>query len=919
MAVSFKIPASPQRSIFNLNEFLGVDFTNSGVNMDERRSPNAPNMVRNVPAKVRKRMGYELRHEFASHKPIYGTHLLKLNDTEIDTVTNTNRALNTSTTYQPFSLSADNTLLYTFGTPFFPNQKICYEFDYTLTEGLAVVEIGDITVELEPMVDGHIKGSTDFLPLSDTTLCTACYARISPDDPESSLLLLQIKNFSIMYETDSEYSYSPAPEDNGGTFSIANVISVGEQNFGSPLHNTDTVTVNNNKDWVDIEFAVNQDESISETPFCFLDVTASTTTTGQNSIKVVAKYADDSESTIYEGTSVNSKHFINTIPSQNNGYYLDRIVFYFSHNHGVTETFSATYTGLKLNSATPKTQYKPMQSVRLYHVGNELYSEYQGIYTLLYSNMNERRSQSWQFNSYIYIADGKNFIRYKSGDMTVTDVAKSGIGTIPTVTIGREPSGGGYPYEDRNLIQAGYEERFLADGTSANYQLSYFPLDSKAVTVKMMQNDGSFLDMNEGDDFSVNRTTGVVTFASVPPVSPLEGEDNVYITAYKTTEGSANRINNCTIGVMYGVNGDTNRLFLSGNSTYPNLDWYSEIDDPTYFADTSYSALGSETSAIMGYTRVGKYLATHKDENELSQSVFIRDGETVDEEDENGNKVTNTVFRITNTLQGAGTISRYCFGYLETEPLFLTREGIFAITSQDITGEKYGQNRSFYLNGKMLEELNLDNAFCVNFNNYYILAVNNKFYMLDGLQPVATDKSLPYATRQYTAFYCDNIPAYTLWVEEERLWFGTTDGLVFSFFTDETALESYADNGAPISAWWETPELDGKLFYKNKTFRYLAVRMMSSLSTSIKLWGKKHGIWSLLKEDTSSARYFAFSKIKFSAFSFSVDTSERLAHTKVRIKKVDKARFKLENSVVNEPFGLFDFALEYIESGNFKG
>ena len=59
MAVSFKVPASPKRSIFNIDNFLGVDLTNTGANIEEVRSPNAENMIRYVPGKVRKRMGYE--------------------------------------------------------------------------------------------------------------------------------------------------------------------------------------------------------------------------------------------------------------------------------------------------------------------------------------------------------------------------------------------------------------------------------------------------------------------------------------------------------------------------------------------------------------------------------------------------------------------------------------------------------------------------------------------------------------------------------------------------------------------------------------------------------------------------------------------------------------------------------------------
>ena len=58
MAVTFKVPKSPSKDIAITDTFLGVDLTNTGANIDGYRSPNAPNMNRNVPGKVRKRMGY---------------------------------------------------------------------------------------------------------------------------------------------------------------------------------------------------------------------------------------------------------------------------------------------------------------------------------------------------------------------------------------------------------------------------------------------------------------------------------------------------------------------------------------------------------------------------------------------------------------------------------------------------------------------------------------------------------------------------------------------------------------------------------------------------------------------------------------------------------------------------------------------
>lgn len=59
MAVSFRVPGQRAKSVVTISEFLGVDFTNHPTNVDLRRSPWAPNMIRDVPGKVRKALGYE--------------------------------------------------------------------------------------------------------------------------------------------------------------------------------------------------------------------------------------------------------------------------------------------------------------------------------------------------------------------------------------------------------------------------------------------------------------------------------------------------------------------------------------------------------------------------------------------------------------------------------------------------------------------------------------------------------------------------------------------------------------------------------------------------------------------------------------------------------------------------------------------
>lgn len=544
------------------------------------------------------------------------------------------------------------------------------------------------------------------------------------------------------------------------------------------------------------------------------------------------------------------------------------------------------------------------------HAGTNIYHGEE----LLYSEANNARSRSWQFGDKLYIIDGKKLlVYYKKEEDEVTTYHVEPVedsAYTPVLTISKDPEGGGTAYEDLNLLNPAFTEMFLGKENATEYCMSFDGLDERDIKVEVMNADGDFVEKTKGTDYTVDYSTGIITFVKAPGVSPLSGEDNVKITAYRTVDGYADRINKCTIGTLFGVNGALDRLFLSGNPDFINYDWHSAQYDPTYFEDTSYSQLGSDSSAILGYSIISNYLAAHKDYMERDQNIILRQGDLQDSE---------PVFRIANTLQGAGAIAKDSFVYLSTEPLFLTRLGVYAVTAQDITGEKYAQNRSFFLNGKLLEEPNLEDAYGFVYKDMYWLCINDVCYILDGLQPLMTDKSMPYSTRQYAGFYRTNVPANIMWENDGVLYFGSKDGNVCRFHTDKSALASYNDNGEAIEAIWETPDIDGNLFYKNKTLRYMAVRLESAIATSIKIYAMKRGLWNFIKYDDAAGRYFSFSQLVFSKLGFSGDKTQKISSTKLRIKKVDKFRIRILNDRLDEPFGVFNMAFEFVESGNFKG
>lgn len=545
-----------------------------------------------------------------------------------------------------------------------------------------------------------------------------------------------------------------------------------------------------------------------------------------------------------------------------------------------------------------------------------------------YDQMAEHKSVSFELNGKLLILDGTS-IKVVSADGSVKLL--NSIAYIPEFTISRDPDGGGKQKEPLNLIQPGFidcfyvaqssEEPSYNPSTIKTFQLSFGELDATTVKAWVMDSHGDFQELVENTGFTVNRTTGVVTFTTAPGPSPIMGTDNVKIQAYKTFEGYSDRINHCTIGAMFGVNGAHDRIFLSGNPdsgidedtdepyTFINCDWFSGQYDPTYFADINYSKLGSDNSAIMGYSIINNYLAAHKDTRELTQSILIREGDLVDDQ---------PVFKLINTLQGAGAISKYCFSYLETEPVFLTQLGVYAVTAQDVTGEKYAQDRSYYLEGKLLKEEGLENAHGFAWRDYYMVSINSHLYILDGLQPMQTDRSRPYATRQYAGFYFTNIPATCFFEKDGALYFGSESGKMYRFYQDDKDIYSYNDDGEAINAIWETVDISEKLFYKKKTYRYLAVRCLPEIVSSIRTFAQKEGIWQEIKDDQTKIKYFSYANLIYSKFTYSTNKTQKISSTKIRLKKLDHVRFRFQNGVLNEPLGINDFAVEYTQAGNVK-
>jgi len=93
---------------------------------------------------------------------------------------------------------------------------------------------------------------------------------------------------------------------------------------------------------------------------------------------------------------------------------------------------------------------------------------------------------------------------------------------------------------------------------------------------------------------------------------------------------------------------------------------------------------------------------------------------------------------------------------------------------------------------------------------------------------------------------------------------------------------------------------------------------MPSKSSSVIIESQRNGLWEVTKEDATSMRYFDFTDINFSKFSFDSDATAKIISSKVRLRRLDKARFRFTNNKLNEPLGIENFAVEYTQGGSHK-
>lgn len=491
----------------------------------------------------------------------------------------------------------------------------------------------------------------------------------------------------------------------------------------------------------------------------------------------------------------------------------------------------------------------------------------------------------------------------------------------PTILIARHPTqGGGVVYEDINMLTRQRSEQFIASSTDKKFTVSsqVHPYMDYAVYYRSSV-DGEWI-----LDSSATVSGATFTIASAHPSIP--NVDNIKITYYATGDGKADNVLNCKVAANYSK-GTQEQIFVSGNDDCPQYVYYSSLGNPTYFPENNYLYIGGSSTKTMGFLNIGEYLAVVKEENSGDSTIFLIyqtsfQTSSISNTDSTTGTTTSTTtteytFAVKRATSGIGAISKYCFGVLNDEPMFLSGRGVYGMTSTSLTSEKIVRNRSLYVDKKLTNEKNLDKAISVIYNGYYILCVNDKAYVFDGRHKVSDKRNN--TTYAYESYYWTNIPATSLMTFGNELFFGTKLGTICRF-KNSGEITDYSDDGQPILARWSTPnDNDGY------TEWFKTMKKKGSMCTVAPYEKSSVDVYIIADSETTSDSYNkeyvgtsyvdiwdGFSEVDFSRFSFDTRTGPRDYFWNKKKKKYKRLQIVLENNIADEPFGVFEIVKSYV-------
>jgi hypothetical protein len=495
--------------------------------------------------------------------------------------------------------------------------------------------------------------------------------------------------------------------------------------------------------------------------------------------------------------------------------------------------------------------------------------------TEIFAGLANNKSKGFSFGSLFYLLDGTNYLQYDGTTMQTV------IPYVSTLVISTPPAGGGTALEDFNLIGKAFIQKFSGDGTATNYQLALDNLDATLLDVTV---DGTTL--VEGTDFTVNRTTGVVTFVT----APSNGTNNVIIQAEKTVAGMADKIRKAVGFKIFGGTNDT-RVFVWKED---NILYRTDVNRANYFPENAFQRVGNDATKITG-------IRTQYD-TAVIEKEFSKWGMTYD------NSSGTPLFPVRPINDVIGCIAPDSLQLIDNSPVSLSKKGVYGLTGgvvrdeRNVTHLSYNVDKNNEFVTGLLSEANLENAISIDFDKKYFLALNGRVFIMD------YDKRSPENPVGEWLIW-NNIPASCFLEYEGRLYFGDSEnGLVYEFKKRGDS-GAHNDDGAIIEGYWKSRVTNFGLDERLKTVPKVFFSIKPDTVTSADLYYiNENGGSSLV--NTVNMSLYSYTYFDYARFTYVTSNLPQVTRTKVKAKKIIYFQLMIKNDKLNESLGILSVNIE---------
>lgn len=462
---------------------------------------------------------------------------------------------------------------------------------------------------------------------------------------------------------------------------------------------------------------------------------------------------------------------------------------------------------------------------------------------------------------------------------------------IPTVLMGRAPVGGGTVLEQYNAIGAGFTTSFSPTGTATVFTLPQTNLDATLLTCTSLG-----VTKVETTDFTVNRTTGLVTFTT----APVLGTDTLKIIAYKTDLVQLGYILGCKYSITFGGNNDT-RVFLAGDST---TYYYSGLQDPSYWPENQYNNAGADNTYITGFGKMYDTLVVFK-EKSLGVITYLVNADG-----------SNPSFPYGQMNSVIGCDMPYTIQLVNNNLVWCTTYGgVYSLISDtQIKDEKNVRPLSHNINGTiqrpaLLQELktNLQNASSINFYGMYWLCVGSKVYIWDySISPFANSGDLDQDQVALSWFPQTNINANCFFGVDQDLYYGDLLGNIIHF------KNNYTDFGLAINGYWQCKILNFGLF---NWFKYILDLRYSTKTDTLTQIMVTYYNDTVSRIDNKTDKVGSGSwVINWSSYIWSVINYAKTFYKIVKIPQTEFFSVKFSNNNIGENLSILDLTITYIKT-----